>query len=209
MAFTLRIVEPVSSIEKKMFAAIAVELDKKLRRSKKRLDVAIRPIISEALSSSPELLSLSSGKLHTDFGIPSGSNPAPLIIDAIMSSTIVITKKVSPNLRQGGLQVLVQPNSFSNLIGKGFGVTTTELGVKLPWLEWLLTSGDAVIVGDFGVEYNPGTGRSGGGTMKAVQRPFKVDSAYSGTLGNNFITRALIKKAAKIVSTIARVVKNA
>ena len=69
---------------------------------------------------------------------------------------------------------------------------TTEKGQPLPWLSWLLTLGDQVIVSTHGVRYKPGTGRSGQAQMKFnYNAPFKVDSAHSGKPDDNFITRTI------------------
>ena len=66
-----------------------------------------------------------------------------------------------------------------------------EIGGSIPWLSWLLTAGDAIIIGDFGVDYEVGTGRTGGATMSREEKPFKVDPMYSGDEQDNFITRAI------------------
>jgi hypothetical protein len=72
-------------------------------------------------------------------------------------------------------------------------------GGSLPWLEWLLTLGDTIIIGSFGVEYGP-HGRTGKAHMTKRARPFKVNSSFSGTIDNNFITRA--------VATVSQDIKN-
>ena len=83
------------------------------------------------------------------------------------------------------------------------GTTDLEKGGSLPWLDWLINLGDSVIIADFGVTYGP-FGRSGQARMSVKKRPFKVDTAFSGTPEDNFITRALDKRASEIESAIRR-----
>jgi len=61
----------------------------------------------------------------------------------------------------------------------------------LPWLSWLLTRGNEIIIQEYGVLYGSGFGRTDGAKMSNKKAPFMVDPAYSGTADNNFITRAL------------------
>ena len=76
----------------------------------------------------------------------------------------------------------------------------TEKGADLHWLDWLLTLGDKTIV--IGYEYKPGTGgRSGGGTM-TKGTAFRVSPSYSGTIEDNFITRAFSNKEKEVSSIL-------
>jgi hypothetical protein len=102
------------------------------------------------------------------------------------------------------LSVYIQPEDFQNLFSLPSAVTETEKGAVLPWLQWLLTAGDAILIVDYHVSYGPyPTSRSGGGIM-TNGGVFKVDSQFSGTQDNNFITRALEKKQKEILSIIER-----
>ena len=101
----------------------------------------------------------------------------------------------------GGVTIGIQPSSFVNLLG--LGITETENVGNIPWLQWLLTAGDSIIIADFGVDYGP-YGRSGMARMTVSRRPFKVDSAFSGTPENNFITKALTPRAGDIEKAIIR-----
>jgi hypothetical protein len=67
----------------------------------------------------------------------------------------------------------------------------------------LLNLGDQIIIADFGVEYGS-FGRSGRGHMTPKERPFKVKTSFSGSTGNNFITRALDSHVGEIARVIER-----
>ena len=61
----------------------------------------------------------------------------------------------------------------------------------LHWLDWLLKRGDNMIISNY--QYNPqtGLGRSGLGNMVGGGS-FRVPPQFSGTVDDNFITRAFL-----------------
>ena len=63
-------------------------------------------------------------------------------------------------------------------------------GGRIPWLNWLLTAGDSILIANFGVEFGS-YGRTGKARMSGNFAPYKVHSSFSGTPDNNFITRAI------------------
>ena len=97
----------------------------------------------------------------------------------------------------------MQPNDYSNLLSLSASKQIIE-GGAIPWLNWLLTLGDSIIIANFGVEYGP-FGRSGMARMTEKQRPFKVDSAYSGNITDNFITRSIQMNKSSIEEAIVKV----
>jgi predicted ribosome-associated RNA-binding protein Tma20 len=145
----------------------------------------------KALSDSPEILSLQSGSLKYDFGL--NFDPTQEIIYAVANSTYVYFKnfRFNKNSVTNVLSVYIQPEDFRNLLNSGSAQVITSDGVVIPWLYWLLTAGDAVVVTQYHVDYGSyNASRSGGAIMKPGG-VFKVDSEFSGTVDDNFITRAI------------------
>ena len=105
----------------------------------------------------------------------------------------------------GGFTLTMQPDNYSNLLGLSAASQPIE-GGSLPWLTWLLTLGDAVIIANYTVEYGP-YGRIGRARMTESGRPFKVNSAFSGDIDNNFITRTISENKTAIVNTIIKVLQ--
>jgi hypothetical protein len=68
-------------------------------------------------------------------------------------------------------------------------------GGDVTWLSWLLEKGTQVVIGDFWVFPDPeGITRAGSVMQKVSQKHpegFRVDSSFSGTPQDNFVTRAL------------------
>jgi|TARA_B100000287_G_scaffold426490_1_gene474485 hypothetical protein len=203
MSISARLTESVAQIEKKIMRAIVDEANATFLKSVSRSLEPIRVIVRAAIQSCPEIASLNAGTLRADFGIPAGKDATTEIVNSIANSVTFMTQKFSLKGKNitGGLTVGIQPTSFVNLLG--IGNTELESGGSIPWLQWLLTSGDSIIIADFGVKYGP-YGRSGMGAMTMKQRPFKVDSSFSGTSTDNFITRALAPKAGQIEKAIIR-----
>ena len=203
MSLSIRLTETTANIEKKILRALVGEANSGFLKSVTRAKEPIKVIVRNALQSCPEISSIDGGKLRADFGIPVGEDATTPIVNAIADSISFIAQKFSIKGKNisGGVTIGIQPSSFVNLLN--LGRTETERGGSIPWLQWLLTAGDSIIIADFGVEYGP-YGRSGMGAMRVKRRPFKVNSAFSGTATDNFITRALEPRAGEIQRAIVR-----
>jgi len=163
----------------------------------------VKPVVRKALNASRTIESLRQGVLKADFGLT--RDPTPAIIDTIVNSVEVRTTRLSAvgSSIKGGLMLTVQPTDYSLLTtSPAIGGQVIKGGI-MPWLDWLLVSGDAIIIANFGVEYGP-YGRSGGGRMVEEKRPFKVNTNHSGTLDNNFITRAVDEYKLLIIDAIEK-----
>lgn len=149
----------------------------------------------------PEMNSVNSGILKIDFGIT--DDPAAAIANAAAQSANVRFTKINNKLTSGGFKITVQPKDYLTLLSLPEGITITEKGVTLPWLDWLLNYGDSIIIADFGVKYTGG-GRTGKGYMSRDAKPFVVNPMFSGTVDNNFITRAIDAKIPDIEKDLIR-----
>jgi hypothetical protein len=159
-----------------------------LRRVAPIIEKKFEPVIRGALMNSPEIQSLKNGVLKGEFGLE--SDPTDLLIEEILATLktrVVPAKKIS----NGGIEMVMQPSGYSNLLKNGFAYQEIK-GGSIPWLSWLLTLGDSIIITGFGVEFGSfKSSRTGIARMSKDAGPYKVNSAYSGTVENNFITRAI------------------
>jgi hypothetical protein len=187
----VKIVTSNARIRSLINKALAKEGEKVLKTAASGIRKRVKEVVRTAISKCPEIQELSSGTLRLDFGLT--EDPSDAIINSVANSTRVSVSKISSRggSFRGGVKVYVQPSTFSNLLSLSVSRQDLESGGSIPWLSWLLTAGDTVIIGDFGVDYEMGTGRTGGATMSAEKRPFKVNPTYSGDIDNNFITRAI------------------
>jgi len=155
---------------------------------------AVKPIIIDAIYESPEMESVRSGKLKYDLGL---SVDPSLLIAWSVADTMRLQYSYSPQY-VFNFSLSIQPYNYKNLLALEQAVITSESGSQIPWLEWLLTYGNKIIMLDFGVLYKDGVGRTGGAIMVKNITPFMIDPAFSGVEDNNFISRALKNNAQKI-----------
>lgn len=187
----IKILDSNNKIEKNILDACRDELKKIFNKAIPKIRADIINLTIKSLSTSPEIQSLKSGVLKFDFGL--AEDPTESIIYAVSNSIDVYFKglRINKNSTTNILSIYIQPTDFQNLLNLPEAISVTELGNSLPWLKWLLTAGDAILIKDYHVEYgNYPQSRSGGAVM-VPKSIFKVNSAFSGTEEDNFITRAL------------------
>lgn len=200
----VRLLQTDAQIRNLIYNSLAIDLDKHLKdASPKLLDTVRRETIT-SLRKCPEILALSSGgALKADFGLT--QDPTGPIISSIINTVSIRFRRVRnvSGRFEGGFTITMQPDDYSNLLTLPIANQAID-GGSLPWLKWLLTFGDTIIIANYGVEYGP-FGRTGLARMKEKIGPFKVRSQYSGTIDDNFITRALATDQSRIEQALVRV----
>ena len=183
--------------------ALAKEGEKVLRTAASNIRKQVVEVVRRAIINCPEIRELSSGVLKLDFGLT--EDPSTAIANSVAGSTRVSISKITSRGEsfRGGIRITIQPSTFSNLLTLPIAEQAIESGGSIPWLRWLLTAGDAIIIGDFGVDYEVGAGRTGGARMSESEKPFMGNPLYSGDEQDNFVTRA-IAPTLKEISSIVR-----
>ena len=191
-------------IEKNFLSASEKELKAIFQSAKPRIESEVKNLVSSLLFSCPEIQSLKNGQLKFDFGLP--IDPTNEIIAGIVNSTYVYFKnfRFTKSTVKNIFSIYIQPSDFKNLINNAYANVITEQGEVIPWLEWLLTAGNAVVVSGYSVEYGPNKNSRTGAAVMVPIGFFKVDSQYSGTVENNFITRALANSEKEISEIIRK-----
>lgn len=210
MSFSIKITESVSSIQKKVDSALAELVNEIISKNLTKIITSVKNLIPSWIKVQPEIISLSSSdpiSLAGQFGIQRNADSiVNSIINAVVDSTEIKFIKYKTNFN-GGLELNFQPADFANLLSLPEGHVVYK-GVDLHWLDWLLKRGDTVIVVNY--QYNPqsGLGRSGLGNM-IPGGSFRVPPQFSGTIDNNFITRAFIgqNQEQQIFSIIEKILK--
>lgn len=183
--------ESNNELERRALASSQEKIKQIFQKAKVKIHAEVINLVVEALSSSPEIKSLQSGKLRSDFGLP--DDVTQEVIYAIANSTYVyfrdfqFTKANVNNI----LSIYIQPADFKNLLNSDFAMVQTDKGQSLPWLRWLLLEGDAIIINQYHVSSGSYPTSRTGEAIMVPKGVFKVDSNFSGTAEDNFITRAL------------------
>ena len=194
---TIKLLEGNKIIQRKILMAMAKHLNTMIIRSLPRIEKSVRKLVGSLIIVQPEIRELSGGILQGAFGIPGGKELTVIedITRAIVNSIYIqaeTVKQAGSKVLQGGMNIYIQPKDFSNLLSMSSASVSIEDGGRIPWLKWLLTAGDSVLIGGYNVRYGQGLGRSGLAHMRPKTGVFRVPPSYSGTEDNNFITRAFL-----------------
>jgi len=186
-------------LDEQQFAlAVVKELKQTLRSTIDRLLVKIRPSLVEYIENklrkdpSDTYYSLDIGQLRKDFGFRPGENAGERVVKAV-SSSIQLNALGPTSASLGGIRLSLLKGGIESLLGRDFGAYDSY-GNTVDWLKWLLTAGDTIIIADYEVIYkDTPRSRSGYALMISpkMSKGFRVDPAYSGTIDDNWITRAL------------------
>lgn len=202
--------------DKIFYEAMRQETYKRIQNNLSKISSKVKPnisnIISKELNNSSTVIELLGGKLKDDFGL--FGNVAKVTIANIINHlseniNIIITKSaaagsiltISVELLSGDITKLIAVPGASFPVRGGTG--------SIDWLEWLLTRGTQVIIGDYWI-YPNAKGRTRSGGDKIMQKisgkardPFRVDPNYAGTINDNFITRSVESVADDILNVVA------
>lgn len=194
MKFSLSLLDQNSDIKLAILNNLKEELDKALNKTIADIDLKLKSLVKQALQNEPEYNSLMSGELRKEFGIADTSN-IDIAIDNLINSIIIEKNplKIGFGGLSGGITLKIIPNDFTGTIDDSSAVVVDNVrGYSLPWLEWLLLRGGEIIVRDFEVKYGPNpASRSGDAIMISSKKNWRVPSQFSGTVRNNWVTRAL------------------
>ena len=193
---TLTLRDTAIKISGEINKALVKHINMAIAKNRGKVSKRFKNEVKGWLRQSPEINSLLAQ------GSPGAGNSAvDAIINSVVDSMQIKISKISPRYR-GEILFNFQENSLGNILGLSEGHQITLFGEDLHWLNWLLTSGDAIVIKGF--SYEPSKdGRSGGGTMK-VGGSFRVPPEYAGVLGNNFITRAFEGKDKEIFNILTQ-----
>lgn len=195
IGITVSIKESVDKIERMILEQIRDTIKPAIIIAANSISKSIKETIYSSIVNQPEWQSLKYGKLRVDFGIPDSINIDELLniwindFDIKVNPPKIINKQIS-----GTITISIIEQSQRKVLDSSVSEIQSK-GGKVYWLEWLLFAGDNIVVKDYHVIYNlneiqQSYSRTGEGLM-VRGNDFKVDSIYSGTIDNNFITRSL------------------
>jgi hypothetical protein len=213
MGIELKLLDSQRMVRSKVVKAFVYELNKRSNtiRLRSRLKYGVKTIIANAIMGEPEYQSLLGGRLYGEFGIPEASQKVhSLILHWMNEFTVQVYswRAIGPRI-VGGFTVNAVRADFSKVLGMPEAQQMTEKGQVLPWLDWLLTEGDKIIIKDHyyarnalfepysrtgrGIMISEDSGFQHSGWKKGlVSGGWRVPPEFSGTINNNWITRALV-----------------
>lgn len=212
MKYSLTLLDTSSEIRNNIFNSIKPLLDKAIDKTINKLRPLLVDLIRSALISEPEYSSLISGTLRSELGIADTSN-VDAAVNNIANSIVINKKSISVNNLgfTGGIELnLINNQDFGGALNDASAfVNDTERGYSLPWLEWLLLKGNAIIIKNYEVKFGPSPkSRSGDALMIQSSSSWRVPPEFAGTIKDNWTTRALNRIDNKIINLIQTTLEN-
>ena len=186
----------VQEMQRAILEQFAEYLNDSLNSCYQNIDKMLKDKIRELLLADPASQSLISGELRKNLGVRDGASIINDMISALIDSVeFTISKPIVQGSNiVGGYNIKVSRGDFQDVLGvQGANYSTTN-GVEIPWLSWLLFSGDNEIIYGYRLELNPDNpqnSRTGAIMVKTPGRSWGVPNEFAGTITDNFITRAL------------------
>tara|TARA_Y100000593_G_C4207158_1_gene284881 strand:+ start:129 stop:797 length:669 start_codon:yes stop_codon:yes gene_type:complete len=211
LKITLEIMDKQKDIQNMLDRALINRMNKIVPKIASESREAIVKVVEETIKNTKEVQSLKKADIRGELGLK-----AAWVSRAINDIAASVSQTTSFRYKQfkktgskinGGITIEVQPADLKNVISLASGQltymsSTYKTSVTLDWLEWLLKKGDAIIVGKFDFNLQPGTGRSGQGTMKRNVGGWRVPPSVAGTIDDNFITRAFDKQVQARINSV-------
>jgi hypothetical protein len=207
MKFELNLVQNNKEIQDLILDSIANALSTATKKSLSGIQKKIQKILVKKIKGEPEYDSLKNGQLRLEFGIPN-TGVVDDIIDMWAANFVVenngVFKKGSSI--SGSFSINMVKDDFADVLSSSAAIVyDTNTGAALPWLQWLLLDGAKILVRQHEVKIGPSIrSRTGMALMVESKKNWRVPSEFSGTISNNWITRAL----ENVDKEISDIIKN-
>lgn len=208
MKLGLKILESNSQIQKSILMALLPECIAFMKHSMNQLKATIPEIVAQSIYNRPEYQSLVGGTLRLELGIPdANAKIAELIqiwinnIEFVYNPPVISGSKIKSSFAVNMIKV-----DFSDVLGTDAAHVRDNIrGYSLPWLEWLLLDGSKAIVPGYDVVLGPNLrSRTGLALMRISNSDWRVPSEFAGTIGDNWITRAIDDASGDIMTALER-----
>lgn len=196
-----------SKLSKDILESFLSDITKDFQTGIIQVKSALPKIVHDIVLSSPEYDSLVGGMLRYHFGIPDADDKIKAMI-RIWSNNIqynITYPKLSGNRIVGSFGAHAFKADFSDILGTDYAkVYDNAGGYSLPWLEWLVLDGSATLVPNHDVVLLATHRSRTGGALMMRGSGWGVPSIYSGTIADNWITRAIAANNFKIEDLLQR-----
>lgn len=196
---TIDLLESNKKISNKILRALLEDVNKSFRSIIGKIENRIRAETISYLQGTGTYESLIDGDLAGHFGLVIGARKTH--VDAILQ---VIANNIEVEFKEyrlradsfvGGIFIRAIIADFSDILDLPQATQFTERFEPLPWLRWLLTAGDRIIIKKYEIRFYPGEGRSGKAIMMEDDAEvWRVPPEYSGTETNNWLTKDILHR---------------
>lgn len=195
MLFTLKVLESNTQVSKEILGALLPDISNYFKDIIRYLKANLPSVVRVAIVNTPEYQSILNGQLQYEFGIPDPGTKLTGLLDLWTQNIDIIynAPTISGNKIKGSFSVNMIRVDFSDVLYSDYANMYDALrGYSLPWLEWLVLEGNKTIIKDYGIVIGPNkSSRTGMAIMRGSAGSWKVPSQFAGTVGDNWITRAI------------------
>lgn len=206
MNISIKLLDSNSEIYKKILDALLPQVTRYMNNAIQKLKSNISPIVETAIRTSPEYDAILAGKLKYELGIPDPGNKLEGLISIWLNNIEFNYNKpiISNNKIKSSFSVNMIRTDFSDVLSTDFAkVIDTVRGYELPWLQWLVLDGNKTIISEYEVLFGQNrASRTGFAIMTPSNKSWKVPNSYAGTIGDNWITRAIDSATPQIQETL-------
>lgn len=206
--FNVRLIDTNKQITGYVLQALLPEVDKYLNKAFKTVRNLLPGVIQSIITNTPEYNSLIGGQLQWELGIPDPSSALSNLLN-IWSSNIETeyNRRISNSKIIASFSVSAIRSDFSDVLSSEHSLVIDNLrGYQLPWLEWLLLEGNKIIIPKQQVEFGANRrSRTGYAIMRPANKSWRVPSEFSGTISDNWITRAIENNESQISELLNKV----
>ena len=213
MSIYIDLVETDKQIAQLILQDMVTQLNRIIPTKLKSIDSRVRQATFNFIQNTSTYESLVGGELAGHFGIPirGRQNRIDNIVAAVSNRMEISYKPIV--LRAGrlahGLRFGVLMTDLSEVLGLPEANILTEKGQILPWLDWLLVLGDTIEISEYEIQFRMGKGRSARAIMIADNAgSWRVPPEFSGTLNDNWLTRAFKNNINAYSSIIENIIKS-
>ncbi len=189
---TVGLTNSLDDIVSKILQATAKNINRQMALCKTEITSLTRTLLEGSLIKQPEYDAIISSDLRFELGLVDAFGRMSTIVKELVDSVDVEIKpvKVVGARFSGGMTITAVKSGYDDILSLREASFLTEKGVQLDWLEWLLLEGTNVIIADYHFQGLTNVGRTGGGIMLEGD-DWGVPPEHSGTINDNFITRAI------------------
>lgn len=211
MEYYIEITEDINSIQRKINDALAKEMNLWVQHNSKELLNRVKEMTINFFKKAPTISSLVGNLLEAEFGFYKGTGEgiATKIIETISNNIELKYKSFSSNVKNiyGSLTFFVLRSDFKDILSLPVASYISNDKYEIKWLEWLLLHGDEIIITDYQIKFQSGSGRSQQAIM-VHGKGWQVPQQFSGTIDDNFLTRELLNFGDEYVNNIADILKD-
>jgi hypothetical protein len=168
-------------------------------------------IVKKAIFSSPEYSSIVGGDLKYQLGLVDGGSKIEGLLEFWINNISYEYQRpaIKNNMIKSSFSASLIKSDFSDVLGSEYAYMTDNLrGYSLPWLEWLLLNGTAIIINDYTVTMGYNKYSRTGGAVMTNGGSWSIPSQFAGTVGDNWITRSLETASLDIDNLLKKALKS-